>query len=165
MAPLIVLIVATLLTRLVGRFGVGSLRNWETAIRVGLAVMLLFTAAAHFNSMRPDLIRMVPPEVPNPALMVTLTGICEVLGAVGLLVPRTRRVTAAALIVFLIAVLPANVHAAREELMVGGAAATPLWPRVALQLMFIGLVWWSGWRRTDLNAVRQTATEVRHAVH
>jgi uncharacterized membrane protein len=165
MVPLIVLIVATLLTRLVGRFGVVSLRNWEAATRVGLAVMLLFTAAAHFNSMRADLIRMVPPGVPNPALMVTLTGICEVLGAVGLLVPCTRRVSAAALIVFLIAALPANVYAAREELTVGGSAATPLWPRVALQLLFIGLVWWSGWRRTDLSAVKRTAAEVRHATH
>jgi uncharacterized membrane protein len=165
MAPLIVLIAATLLTRLVGRFGVVSLRNWEAAIRIGLAVTLLFTAAAHLNSMRPDLIRMVPPAVPNPALMVTLTGISEVLGAFGLLVPRTRRVAAAALIVFLIAVLPANVHAAREELTIGGAAATALWPRVALQLLFIGLVWWSGWPRTDLDAVRTTAGEVGHAAH
>jgi uncharacterized membrane protein len=139
--------------------------NWEAAIRIGLAVKLLFTAAAHLNSMRRDLIRMVPPAVPNPALMVTLTGISEVLGAFGLLVPRTRRVAAAALIVFLIAVLPANVHAAREELTIGGAAATALWPRVALQLLFIGLVWWSGWRRTDLDAVRTTAGEVRHAAH
>jgi uncharacterized membrane protein len=139
--------------------------NWEAAIRIGLAVTLLFTAAAHLNSMRRDLIRMVPPAVPNPALMVTLTGISEVLGAFGLLVPRTRRVAAAALIVFLIAVLPANVHAAREELTIGGAAATALWPRVTLQLLFIGLVWWSGWRRTHLDAVRTTAGEVRHAAH
>ena len=61
-----------------------------------------------------------------------------------MLIPRTRRAAAAALIVFLIAVLPANIHAAREQLTIGGAAATALWPRLALQLLFIGLVWWSG---------------------
>jgi uncharacterized membrane protein len=163
MAPLIVLLMATLLARLVGQFGVVSLRNWRASTRVGLAVMLCFTAVAHFTDMRADLVRMVPPEVPNPELMVTLTGICELLGGVGLLVARTRRVAAILLIVFLIAVLPANIHAARAGLTIGGAAATPLWPRVALQLLFIGLVWWTGWRRTD-TAGRTTEAELGHAL-
>ena len=144
MAPLIVLIVATLLARLAGRLGVVSLQNWAAATRVGLALMLCVTASAHFNSMRPDLVRMVPPAIPNPDMMVTFTGVCEIFGAVGLLISRTRRIAAVALIVFLIAVLPANIHAARSGVTLGGAPVTPLWPRVALQLLFIGLVWWSG---------------------
>ena len=146
MAPLIVLVTVSLLTRLAGEFGVAALRDWRAATRVGLAVMLCFTAGAHFNSMRDDLVRMVPPGVPNPAFMVTFTGVCEVLGAIGLLIPRTRRIAAIALIVFLIAVLPANIHAARAGLTIGGSAVTPLVPRVALQLLFILLVWWSGVR-------------------
>jgi uncharacterized membrane protein len=149
MAPLIVLVVATLLARLAGRFGVGPLRDWAAATRVGLAVMFLFTAAAHFNRMRPDMVRMMPPSIPNPGLMVTFTGICEILGAIGLLVPRTRRIAAIALIVFLVAVLPANVHAAQTGVTFGGSPATPLVPRIALQLVFIGLVWWSGIRAEE----------------
>lgn len=159
MAPLIVLVAATLLMRLVGQLGVMSLRTWQASTRAGLAVMLCFTAVAHFNDMRADLVRMVPPGVPNPELMVTLTGVCEVLGGIGLLVPRTRRVAAALLILFLVAVLPANIHAARAGLTLGDAAATPLWPRVALQLLFIGLVWWSGWRRTGVTETPKTRTE------
>ncbi len=146
MAPLIVLVVVTLIARLAGQLGATPLRDWAAATRLGLAVMFCFTAAAHFNSMRSDMVRMVPPAVPNPELMVTLTGICEVLGAIGLLVPRTRRIAAVALIVFLIAVLPANIHAAQSGVIFRGAAATPLVPRVALQLLFIVLVWWSGLR-------------------
>jgi uncharacterized membrane protein len=147
MVPLMVLIIVTLLARFAGRVGISALRDWAAAVRVGLAVMLCFTAAAHFNSMRADLIRMVPPSVPNPGLMVTFTGVCEVLGAIGLLVPQTRRIAAAALVVFLVAVLPANIHAARAGVTLGGAAATPMVPRIALQLLFIALVWWAGWRR------------------
>ena len=143
MAPLIVLAAATLLARLAGRLGVASLRDWAAATRVGLAVLFLFTAAAHFNRMRP---RMVPPSVPDAELMVTITGICEVLGAIGLLVPRTRRAAGIALIVFLLAVLPANIHAAQSGVTIGGAAATPLVPRIALQLLFIALLWWSAVR-------------------
>ena len=149
MAPLIVLVAATLLARLVGRFGTQPLQQWSAATRVGLAVMFCFTASAHFNSMRAELVRMVPPTIPNPELMVTFTGVCEVLGAVGLLIPRTRRVAAVALIVFLIAVLPANIHAARTALTLNGAPVTPLAPRVALQLVFIWLVWWSGIRSKE----------------
>lgn len=92
MAPLIVLILGTLLARLAGRLGVKALQHWSAATRAGLAIMFCFTAAAHFNSMRPDLVRMVPPAIPNPQLMVTVTGVCEVLGALGLLIPRTRRI-------------------------------------------------------------------------
>ncbi len=155
MAPLIVLVVAALLARLAGQFGVAALRRWPAATRVGLAVMFLVTATAHFSSMRADLVRMVPPGVPHPELMVTFTGVCEVLGAIGLLVPRTRRLAAIALIVFLLAVLPANVYAAQAALTLSGAPVTPLWPRVALQVLFIGLLWWAGVRddgRSDARA-------------
>jgi uncharacterized membrane protein len=146
MVPLIVLAVVTLLARLVGQLGVASLRNWAGATRLGLAVMFCFTAAAHFSSMRADMVRMVPPMVPNPELMVSFTGVCEILGAIGLLVPRTRRVAAVALILFLVAVLPANIHAAQSGVTLRGAPATPLIPRIALQVVFVALVWWSGVR-------------------
>ena len=152
MAPLIVLVVVALLVRLAGQLGVRPLRNWTAATRVGLAVMFCFTAIAHFNSMRDDMIRMVPPAVPNPGLMVTLTGICEILGAIGLLVPRTRRLAGIALIVFLLAVLPANIHAANAGVTLRGAPATPLIPRIALQVFFIALVWWAGVRRETRRA-------------
>ena len=144
--PLVVLVIVTLLARLAGQLGVVPLRDWAAATRVGLAVMFCFTAAAHFNSMRPDLVRMVPPAVPYPEFMVTFTGICEILGAIGLLVPRTRRVAAIALILFLLAVLPANIHAARSGVTLRGAAVTPLVPRIAMQVLFIAVVWWVGVR-------------------
>ena len=129
-----------------GQFGAAPLRDWAAATRVGLAVMFCFTVAAHFNSMRAELVRMVPPAVPNPDFMVTFTGFCEILGAIGLLVPRTRRVAAVALVLFLVAVLPANIHAALSGVTLRGAPVTPLIPRVALQVLFIALLWWSGVR-------------------
>lgn len=147
MAVLIVLVFVTLLARLAGRFGVAFLRDWAAAIRLGLAAMFCFTAAAHFNSMRPELVRLMPPGIPNPEFWVTFTGICEILGAIGLLVPRTRRIAGVALILFLIAVLPANIHAARAGLTLGGSPVTPLIPRVAIQLLFIVLLWWSAVRK------------------
>jgi uncharacterized membrane protein len=157
MAPFIVLITATLLARVAGQVGVTPLREWAGATRVGLAVMFCFTAAAHFNSMRPDLIRMIPPAMPNPELMVTFTGLCEIFGAIGLLIPGTRRVAAVALILFLLAVLPANIHAAQSGVTFRETATTPLIPRIALQLSFIALVWWSGFRDATVGSARSRA--------
>ncbi len=85
MAPLIVLVTATLLLRLLGQFAIVGFRDWSAAARGGLAAMFCFTAVVHFNALRMDLVRMVPPWVPAPELMVTLTGVCGLLGAVGLL--------------------------------------------------------------------------------
>ena len=146
MVPLIVLIVFAFLARSSGRLGIAQFQDWAASTRIGLAVMFCFTAAAHFNSMRPDMVAMVPPFVPNPAFMVTFTGICKVLGAIGLLLPSTRRFAAVALIALLLAVLPANIYVAQAGVPFRGAPPTPLIPRVALQLLFITLLWWSAVR-------------------
>lgn len=144
MAPLIVLAATTLLARLGGRLGLRSLDSWAAAVRAGLAVMFTFTAVAHFTPMRHDLARMLPAWVPRPELVVLLTGLCEIAGAIGLLVPRTRKAAAVALVLFLVAVFPANVHAASEGILLRGQPVTPLLPRTLMQLLFIALTWWSG---------------------
>lgn len=71
-----------------------------------------------------------------------MTGLCEILGAVGILVPGTRRLAGILLILFFIAVFPANVHAARSGASLGGRPATPLALRLPMQLLFIALAWW-----------------------
>src|SRR5215467_4351753 len=103
MAVLIVLLVSLLLARLAGAEGVAFLNSWPAATRMGLGVMLLFTSSAHFTSMRQDLARMMPPAVPHPMLVVYFTGLCEILGAIGLQLPFTRVAAAIALILFFLA--------------------------------------------------------------
>jgi uncharacterized membrane protein len=133
--------------RLAGRMGVERLDSWRGALPYALAVMFLFTAAAHFNDMRYDMIKMVPPWVPAPAAVVAITGVLEILGAIGLMIPRTRRAAGVALILFLLAVFPANVYAARNQVQFGGRPATALWLRAPMQLLFIGLLGWGAvWR-------------------
>ena len=144
MIVLKILVGATLLARLLGVGGIEGLDSWPAATRVGLAAMFVFTALAHFNSMRHDLARMLPSSVPKPLAVIYFTGVCEMLGAIGLLLPTTRTYAAAALIVFLVAVLPANIHAARAGITLRGKPATPLLVRIPMQLLFIALTWWSG---------------------
>ena len=142
MAVMVVLVGALLVFRALGAAGLRRFATWKEATRHALAVLFLFTASAHFTSMRHDLARMMPKAVPWPEAMVAFTGLCEIAGALGLLVPRVQRMAGIALIAFLLAVFPANVRAAREGVRLGGRPATPLRWRVPMQALLIGLVYW-----------------------
>lgn len=120
---------------LAGRFGVRCFQSWVVCLRCALAAMFLMTAWAHWGGMRPDLVRMVPPSFSDPELIVTLTGIAEIAGAVGLLIPRVAPWAATGLAILLVAMFPANIHAANAELTIGGAPATPLVPRLLMQIV------------------------------
>ncbi|MFI5833795.1 DoxX family membrane protein [Micromonospora sp. NPDC051300] len=137
MAPLIALLAGTVVARIAGLLGVDALDGWHPALRVGLALMFLLTGTAHFTSRRSDLIAMVPPALPRPDLLVTLTGVLELAGAVALLPPATARWAAAGLALLVLALFPANVSAARRRLTLAGRPVTPLAARTALQVVFV----------------------------
>jgi uncharacterized membrane protein len=63
--------------------------------------------------MRRDMIAIVPPRLPAPGLLVTITGALELVGAVGLLYPPTRAAAAVCLFALMLAMFPANVYASR----------------------------------------------------
>ncbi len=115
MVPFIVLAASSLLFRALGALAIPSFRSSVTSLRWALSVMFLVTAAAHFGARRPDLVRTVPPSFPEAELLVTLTGVAELLGAAGLLVPRLAPWAAAGLALLLVAMFPANVHGARHR--------------------------------------------------
>ncbi|MEO7712289.1 MAG: DoxX family membrane protein [Gemmatimonadaceae bacterium] len=102
----------------------------------------IFIGAGILHLLRPGMfVTMVPPWLPAPALLVMLSGVFEVMGGVGILVPLTRVVAGWGLIALLVAVLPANVHMLVQA---RAAGASLLWQlalliRVPLQLV---LIWW-----------------------
>ena len=87
---------------------------------------------------------MVPPRLRTTGLfrpqnLVAITGLCEIAGGLGILVPGVRIAAGLALAIFLVAVFPANAYAAahREKF---GRAAIPLVPRLLAQVALIGIV-------------------------
>ena len=139
MAPLFALLTGFVVARLGGVLGIDALDNNRSALRVGLALMFLLTGAAHFGpGRRAHLIAMVPPGLPRPDLLVTVTGVLELLGAAGLLLPATARAAAAGLALLMLAMFPANVFAARHGVPLGGRPPMPLVPRTVLQVIFVG---------------------------
>lgn len=119
----------------------------QLVLRILLAAVFAFMGINHFRPKpRRGMRAMIPPSLrrpgmPSPAFLVAFTGVCELAGAAGILAPWAllRLIAGIALVVFLIAVFPANAHAAahREKF---GAVAIPFWPRLAGQVVFIALV-------------------------
>ncbi|WP_067533589.1 DoxX family protein [Nocardia crassostreae] len=136
MQPLVVLVVVTGISRLIGLLAdIAWLDSWAHTAQLGLAAMFLLTATAHFQQPRRGaLIGMVPPQLPNPAAWVTLTGVLEIAGAIGLLLPIAPKLAAACLLALLVIMFPANVRAYRA----GGITTMPLPVRTLVQAVFIG---------------------------
>jgi uncharacterized membrane protein len=143
MIVLFVLLGSLILFRLLGSWGVPLFSTWHESTAYALAVMFCFTGAAHFGRMRTDLEKMVPPWVPDPKRAVWVTGLLEIFGALGLVFPETRRLAGICLIAFLIAVFPANVHAAKSDVKLGERPVTPLWIRGPMQAALILLIAWT----------------------
>ena len=137
MASLIVLAGSFVVLRLLG-LEVGALDGWQPALRGALAAMFLLTGIAHFGSRRAGFVEMVPSRLPRPALLVTVTGVLELAGALGLLLAPTYRLAAGCLAVLLVLLFPANIHAARSGARLAGKAVTPLPLRTAMQVLYVG---------------------------
>jgi uncharacterized membrane protein len=143
MVVLVVLFASLVLFRGLGALGVEALSSWQGAAVWALAVMFLFTASAHFTKMKKDLINMVPKALPNPRFLVRFTGVLEILGAVGLLVPATRELAGLCLALLVVAMFPANVNAAVKGVPMRGRPPTPLWLRATMQLLFVAVALWA----------------------
>ena len=113
-------------------------------VTLALAALFLAMGVSHFvPTMARTMAAMIPSSfrrggLLTPLNLVYVTGVCELAGGVGLLTPL-RPVAAIALIVFLVAVFPANVYAAQHPERFG-RAAIPFWPRLAGQLVLIVLL-------------------------
>ena len=143
MVSLMVLLVSLLALRAAGRLGVRRLSSWRAAGRGALATMFVFTGFSHFTSLKHDFAAMIPEPLPDGLWVIYLTGLFEIAGAIGLLVPRTRRIAGIGLVLLLAAMFPANVNAALNGITLGGDEPTSLWLRTPMQLLYIALVWWT----------------------
>jgi uncharacterized membrane protein len=154
----------TLLAALAGRLGAPGLDRWPARMRLGLAVALALAGADHLaNPWR--YLPMLPEVVPFPRATVLLTGLCEIAGGVGLLVPRPRRLAGIMLALYFVCVFPANIRnalaggAGVKGLPVAAASAWYYWLRLGFQPL---VVWWA-LRAAEVIAWPQRPAR-RHAV-
>ena len=138
MAPLIILIVCFGATFLINKFLLKSHLSLSFIGRISISLMLIFTGIGHF--VKTDLmIEMIPEIVPFKKETVYLTGMLEIIASIGLLTQKFARMTSIMLILFFIAILPANIIGSIKEVELGGMenGNNYLYFRIPLQLLFI----------------------------
>ncbi len=103
---------------------------------------------AHFAFMEAEM-RAVPPWISWPREAVIISGVFELLGATGLLWPRTRRMAAWGLFALTITLTPANVYMFQHPEMFASVPVWALAARLPLQLVLLALITWIAVRGTD----------------
>jgi uncharacterized membrane protein len=108
-----------------------------------LALAYLIAGIAHLRSPA-GFIAITPAWVPQPALIVLATGLAELAGAAGLLVPPLRRAAAIGLALYALCVWPANINHALNDIPLGGTHLSWWYhgPRLVLQPV---IIWWALW--------------------
>lgn len=114
----------------------------RTIVLLLVAAFFTFAGVMHFVNTA-FFVAIVPPYLPSAHALVYVSGVFEILGGVGVLVPATRRFAGYGLLALLVAVYPANIHMAMNPEQFPDASASALLVRLPFQFLFAGAVWWS----------------------
>lgn len=129
-----------------------SRRAIKSGARIVLAALMAFAGVKHFTS-AVTFERIVPPFLPDHRLLVQISGAFELLGAIGILIPFTRKWAAWGLVALYVAVFPANIFMAlhpdsylpsQPDLIHRVAARAILWLRLPLQWYLAQWALWVG---------------------
>ena len=147
MTPLIILLISFGLIFVINKFLLGEKLSLSFVGRLSLALMLLATGIAHFTS-TDVMIEMLPEFLPLKREIIYLTGVLELSAAIGLLIGKTAKLASVLLIIFFIAILPANIIGSLKQVNLGGMenGANYLFFRIPLQLLFIFWAYYFGIR-------------------
>lgn len=135
------------------KLGASSLESFKNCARIGTGMTFIFTGISHFVA--PDtFMKLMPPFIPEPFLMIYTSGFFEISGGIGLIFAKTKRLASYGLILLLLAIFPANIYVAWENVQLGGFMNFSFyqWLRLPLQLVLIGWVWWTA--RENIRDVR-----------
>ena len=122
-----------------------TLDRLRPGLRVLLSVAMIGIGIAHFVAPS-DFASIIPRFLPAPVTLVLVSGVFEIAGGAGLLIPRVRRLASFGLVALYVAVFPANLNMALTGAAPPGVHLSPvlLWARLPLQLVFIAWALWVG---------------------
>lgn len=126
----------------------GTLARLKRPLLYVMGGFYVFAGVMHFVA--PQVYeQIVPPALPRPLDLVYLSGVAEIVLGVGVLIPRTRKLSAWGIVALLAAVFPANVHMATSDVTLRGVpewardpADAALWARLPLQVVLALWAWW-----------------------
>lgn len=137
------------------------LNRRKEILRVILSVSIIVVGITHF--VKPEqYARIVPPQLPYPFELVYISGLFEILGGIGLLIPFVSVAAAWGLIALFIAVFPANINLAINNIPIEGIPHAPFlyWARLPFQAVLIAWAWWYTRRPQEQPGAKRVAAEV-----
>jgi uncharacterized membrane protein len=113
--------------------------------RLGLITLSLFFILAGINHFAATdfYLRLMPDYLPAHLELVYISGVFEILGGVGVLVPSVRSMAGWGLVALLIAVYPANIHMALHPELFPEFSRSALYGRLPLQFVLIAWAYWA----------------------
>lgn len=115
-------------------------------VRIVLAIAMVAVGISHFTSPG-GFVRIVPAWLPAPLLLVHLSGLAEIALGVLLIPKQTRRLASYGLVALFVAVFPANINMAVNQIQIDPASPIPvwaMWARLPVQLVLIAIAIWVG---------------------
>jgi uncharacterized membrane protein len=139
---LIIILAAGL--QLAAKAGLNPQKRFRDNARIATGIFFIITGLSHF--LIPDMfMKMMPSVFPAPLFLIYLSGVFEILGGIGLMLARTKKAAAIGLVLLLLAVFPANIYVAVNNVQIGGFMSEGIyqWLRLPMQLVLIWWVWWT----------------------
>jgi uncharacterized membrane protein len=118
--------------------------SWPKRISLFLlAAFYTYAGVGHFTN-EAFFLRIVPPWLPHPLWMVQISGVAEIAGGLGILIPQLRRAAGIGLLALLVAVYPANIHMAlHPEQFADLGSPLAFYLRLPLQFVAFAWTWWA----------------------
>jgi uncharacterized membrane protein len=127
--------------------------RWQRVALIVVCCWFFFGGLAHFLFTEAEM-RIVPPAVPDARDVVLISGLFELLGVAGLLLPWTRRAAGWGLCALTLAVTPAHLYMLHAHDRFPSVPMWLLWARLPLQAALLWLiVWGSRWRARSPRAI------------
>ena len=137
------ILILAIILHLAAKIGLNPLKQFRDNARLATGIAFIFTGVSHFI-IPEKFMEMMPPFLPMPLFLIYLSGVFEILGGIGLIISKTRKIAAIGLIVLLLAIFPANIYVALNNIQLGGFMnyAVYQWLRLPMQFVLIAWGWW-----------------------
>ena len=153
MTVFFMIIIPAVILQIAAKLGINPQQRFRDNARTATGIAFILTGVSHFV-IPGKFMEMMPSFLPAPVFLIYLSGVLEILGGIGLLMSSTKHLAALGLILLLLAVFPANIYVALENVQLGGFMnyAIYQWLRLPMQFVLMAWVWWTAenykiWRK------------------
>ena len=108
-------------------------------LALGYGIPFILVGIEHFRSPQ-KFVDIVPNYLPFALFLVYLTGIIEIVGGLGIIYPETREITGRLMVLFLIAIYPANFNMWINDIPYNGTRLTTQGHLVRLSVQFLLII-------------------------